>query len=74
MFRRLCCYFLSRNMDRCAEHPLTEDGIRDMVRRVHSANFNAILVESFYLGETIYPSPFYLLRVAFSNVHFRGGH
>lgn len=38
--------------------PLTEDGIRDMVRRVHSANFNAILVESFYLGETIYPSPF----------------
>jgi len=38
--------------------PLTEDGIRDMVRRVHSANFNALLVESFYLGQTIYPSSF----------------
>jgi len=38
--------------------PLAEDDIRDMVRRVHSANFNALLVESFYLGQTIYPSSF----------------
>jgi len=38
--------------------PLTEEGIRDMVRRIDSANFNALLVESFYLGETIYPSSF----------------
>ncbi|MDI3543453.1 MAG: hypothetical protein PWP57_1058 [Candidatus Atribacteria bacterium] len=38
--------------------PLTEDGIRNMVRQVHSANFNALLVESFYLGQTIYPSSF----------------
>ena len=42
----------------CAVFPLTEEGIRDMVRRIDSANFNALLVESFYLGETIYPSSF----------------
>ena len=38
--------------------PNTRDGIETMVKKLASAHFNAILVESFYLGKTIYPSDF----------------
>ena len=38
--------------------PNTRDGIEAMVKELASAHFNAILVESFYLGKTIYPSDF----------------
>ena len=38
--------------------PNTEIGIEAMVKELASAHFNAILVESFYLGKTIYPSDF----------------
>ena len=38
--------------------PNTPEGIETMVKWLASANFNAILLESFYLGQTIYPSDF----------------
>lgn len=36
--------------------PETPEGIRDLVARLHRAHCNALFVESFYRGETIYPS------------------
>lgn len=38
--------------------PETEEGIRSLVDHLHEAHFNALFVESFYRGETIYPSFF----------------
>lgn len=38
--------------------PETPEGIRDLVDRLYRANFNTLFVESFYRGETIYPSSF----------------
>lgn len=36
--------------------PPNPEGIRTLVNRLDKANFNAILTEVFYLGQTIYPS------------------
>ena len=38
--------------------PGDEAGVRHMVERLSRAHFNALFVESFYRGETIYPSEF----------------
>lgn len=38
--------------------PNSREGIEAMVKELALAHFNAILVESFYLGKTIYPSDF----------------
>ncbi|MEN3202825.1 MAG: family 10 glycosylhydrolase [Atribacterota bacterium] len=38
--------------------PQTPEGIRDLVEHLHKAHCNALFVESFYRGETIYPSSF----------------
>lgn len=38
--------------------PPSREGISEIVERLHRAGFNAIFLESFYNGETIYPSPF----------------
>lgn len=38
--------------------PETPEGIRDLVEYLHKAHCNALFVESFYRGETIYPSSF----------------
>ncbi|MCS7242007.1 MAG: family 10 glycosylhydrolase [Candidatus Caldatribacterium sp.] len=38
--------------------PETPEGIRDLVARLYRAHCNALFVESFYRGETVYPSAF----------------
>lgn len=38
--------------------PETPEGIQNLVARLHKAHCNALFVESFYRGETIYPSSF----------------
>jgi len=38
--------------------PTTREGITALVAQLHEARFNAIFLESFYNGKSIYPSPF----------------